>query len=338
MKRAAMILSPLIVVATFAAALRFGTVDTTWSDVWGALTGETGDRAQMLRDFRLPRSLIALVIGAHFAVAGMMMQISMRNPLADPTIFGVSGGAACAITGVMFLAPYIGLVGHDVRPSMDYLPAGSMQPIALTGAVLATLAVLALGRRAGFAAPRTVLIGVMMGVVLNGLVMGLVLALPVASSEMAIIWVSGALYGRNMNALMQLLPWTALGVVLTLWWVRRLAVLRFDPDMAQSLGLDDTRLRPMAMLTAAGLAASAVAVAGPVGFVGLIVPHAVRIVAGVSLPAQLWLNTLLGAALVTGADTLGRVMFAPIEVPVGIVTSLIAAPVFIALLRLNLKG
>lgn len=338
MARAALWLAPVALTAAFVCAMRYGAVPSTWPQVWAALSGAPGDMAQMLRDFRLPRSLIALLVGAHFAVAGMIMQIAMRNPLADPTIFGVSSGAACAITGVMLLAPDLGLVAPNVRPDQDYLPAIVMQPVALAGAVLATALVLVLGRNGGFASGRIVLMGVMVGAVLNGLVMGFVLALPTANSEMAIIWISGALYGRSMSNLWQVLPWSLAGLSCAVVLVRVLAVLRFAPDMALSLGLNDRRMRPVAMLTAAGLAASAVAVSGPVGFVGLIVPHAVRLIYGPGLAGQLWLNAVLGATLVALADTLGRVMFAPIEVPVGIVTSLIAAPVFILILRVKLKG
>lgn len=338
MSRARLILAPLLAALAFALALRFGMVESTWADVWAALAGGEGDAAQMLRDFRLPRTLIALLTGAHFALAGMMMQVAMRNPLADPTIFGVSGGAAFAITATMLLGAHIGLLSDEVQVTRSYLPAHLMPPIAIIGAALATGAVLVLGRRDGFSSGRIVLTGVMIGAVLNGLVMGCVLALGTSQTEMAIIWLSGALYGRNMGHLWQILPWSAACLALALLWLRALSILRFAPDMALSLGLDDRRMRPLAMLTAAALAASAVAVSGPVGFVGLIVPHGVRLLHGPSIAGQMWLNITLGAALVTLADLLGRVMFAPIEVPVGIVTSLIAAPVFIAILRSKLKG
>jgi iron complex transport system permease protein len=204
--------------------------------------------------------------------------------------------------------------------------------IALFGALAAVGIMLLLSWDGGFAPRRMALTGVVFGAVLAAAVMGLVLGMPEAQTQLAVLWLAGSLYARDFSQVWPALPWTLAGISATAALLGPLSVLRFDSASAASLGADTMRLRFWLVLIAAGLAGSAVSIAGPVGFVGLLVPHVTRLIAGPDLRAQLGINIWLGAVLVIVSDGLGRALIAPNEIPVGIVTSLLGAPFFIFLL------
>ena len=324
---------PLLALLAALASLRLGAVDVPWVEIAHWIFGGADDSTgALLSRYRGPRTAAAALVGAHFAVSGMILQIVLRNPLADPTIFGISGGAALAVVGSMVVAVSVAAPATGVIIPADYVPMHFVPFIALFGALLATAAMLALSWDGGWRPRPTALTGIVLGAVLSAIVMAGVLSLPEAQTQLAVLWLSGSLYARNLAQVWTILPWTLAGLAATGLLLRHLSLLRFDTASAVSQGIDVASIRVLLILTSAGLAASAVAVAGPVGFVGLLVPHAVRRLVGPDLRLQLWLNIWAGAVLVMLSDGFGRAVLAPVEVPVGIVTSLMGAPYLIYLL------
>lgn len=319
---------PLALVCVGLISLRLGAAGGSWFDVWQSFEGLGHGQADLIATYRLPRALAGAVVGVHFAIAGLIMQIVLRNPLADPTIFGISGGASLAVVGAMSLSLAMFPASQTISVSTDYLPLAIVPHIALAGGLLATLIVFWLSWEGGLSVNRMILTGVIFGALLNAIVMALVLSLSEARTELAILWLAGSLYARNLSHLWPAIPWTVVGIVATIFLTRELSALRFDRQTAQSLGVRLGWVQPALIIVATGLAASAVSVAGPVGFVGLLAPHIVRRFGVQSLAFQIWSCAFVGAILVVFGDTLGRIIVIPLEVPVGIVTSLIGAPVF----------
>lgn len=329
---------PVLLIVAILLSLKLGVTGAVWADVWHSVGSSPEGQAGVIATYRLPRVAAALIVGMHFALAGLIMQIVLRNPLADPTIFGISGGASLAVVAAMSMT----LAFHPVTESMtvvrSYIPIGMVPHIALAGGVAATGMVLWLSWDNGFSVGRMTLNGVILGAILNAIVMALVLSLSESRTELAVLWLAGSLYARGFDHLWPTLPWTVIGLLALLSQLRALSALRFDRQTAQSMGLRVAWAEPLLILIAAGLAASAVAVAGPVGFVGLLVPHLARLLGARSMPYQVWIAIFGGALLVITGDTLGRIMVPPREVPVGIVTSLIGAPVFAYILNRRIRS
>lgn len=332
---------PLLLLLLCLISLRLGVTGASWADVWHSLGQAPQEQASIIAQYRLPRISAAVVVGIHFALAGLIMQIVLRNPLADPTIFGISGGASLTIVGAMAISlALIPINDTTISASTDYIPLELLPYIALAGGLGATALVLALSweRGRGFSPQRMTLTGVIVGAILNAIVMVLVLSMSEANSELAILWLAGSLYARDFDHLLPTLPWTLAGLVAIVILSRSLSALRFDTASAQSMGINLRVTRPLLILLASSLAASGVAIAGPVGFVGLLVPYIAKIIGVRQMSYQIWVCCFIGAALVVASDTLGRIIAAPVEVPVGIVTSLIGAPLFALILNRNLRS
>lgn len=315
--------------------LKAGVTGASWADVWASLGPDPDGQAAIIATYRLPRIAASVLVGLQFGLAGAVLQIVLRNPLADPTIFGVSGGASLAVVLAMSLAIAIAPPSESINVATSYLPLHWLPPIALAGGLCATAAVMALAwdRRSATVSPtRLLLMGVVLGAILNAVVLALVLSFSESRTELAILWLAGSLYARNFSHLLPALPWTIAAFSLVLALIPSLAALRFDRATASSLGVAQSRAIPLAIVAATTLAASAVAVSGPVGFVGLLAPHIARRLGGREIASLLWASAAIGAGLVMAGDTLGRLIIAPGEVPVGIVTSLIGAPIFALLL------
>lgn len=323
---------PILLLLVGALSMRFGIAGGTWADVLDTLTGTITPKSEIIRDYRLARVVAGSIVGLHFAIAGLIMQTVLRNPLADPTIFGISGGASMAVVAAMSLALTLFPSTHFVTVSDDYLPLAWVPHVALIGGLLATALVFLLSWDNGISAKRIVLNGVIIGAVLNALVMALVLSLSEERTVLAILWLAGSLYARNFSNLWPALPWTFVGLCLTVYFIKDLSALRFDRNTATSIGLPVARTQVILVLVAAGLAASAVSIAGPVGFVGLLAPHIARMFSRGNLPYFIWTSAFVGALLVVGGDAIGRLVLMPTEVPVGIMTSLLGAPLFAYLL------
>lgn len=168
---------------------------------------------------------------------------------------------------------------------------------------------------------------------LNALVMWTIITWGGGRTETSILWLAGSLYGRDFQHLFSILPWTLFGLLATVVILRPLSILRFDEVLAQSLGLNIMRWRIISITVAVALAASAIAIAGPVGFIGLIVPHMARLFIGNQLGQLVIISALAGASLTLGADILSRLLLNPLELPVGALTTLIGIPVLLFLLQ-----
>ncbi|HEY5791411.1 MAG TPA: iron ABC transporter permease [Gammaproteobacteria bacterium] len=279
--------------------------------------GEPLERTLLL-ELRLPRALAAFSVGALLALAGALMQVLLRNPLADPYVLGISGGAASAA----LLALLAGLGTAGVSGS------------AFAGALAAVLLVFALGRGAGdWSATRLLLTGVVLAAGWGALIGFLLATSPDRNLPGMLFWLMGDLGGAGPGG-----PWLgwgalALGLPAALLLAPRLNVLAHGDLQAALLGVDLARLRTALYLLASLLTAAAVTVAGTIGFVGLVTPHLLRLLGATDHRRLLPACALLGGALLLLADTAARSLIAPRQLPTGILTALIGVPLFLFLLR-----
>ena len=305
-----------VAVAAVALALAIGSVDVPLATVWSALVGsDDATDASIVRDLRLPRAIAAFAVGGLLAIAGALMQVMLRNPLADPYVLGLSGGAACGALGAI-------LLGF----------AALATPAAFAGAATSTLLVFGLARGRGtWSSTRLLLTGVVVAAGFGALIMLMLAVAPDTQVRGMLFWLIGdlsvAAHGERALAV--------LGLVLAaaLLFARDATLIARGDVTAAALGV---RVRAVALalhVIAAIAAAVAVTVAGSIGFVGLVVPHAVRLVIGNDQRYLLPAAALAGGALLVLADTLARTVVAPAQLPVGVLTALAGVPLFLWLLR-----
>ena len=290
-------------------------------DVLGALLWPDGSETSVIvRQLRFPRTCVALVVGAALGTAGAQLQGLTRNPLADPGLLGVSAGAALAVVST---STVLGVGGH----------AGQALA-ALAGALAATLGVwLLAGRgRAGASPLPLVLAGVAVTALLGSVTTVLVL-LDAETLDEYRFWAVGSVAGRDVDLLLPVAPFLVLEIVLAAACARTLDLLGLGEDLARGLGARLAWGRGGAVLSATLLTAAAVAVAGPVVFVGLVAPHVARVLVGAVHRWLLPASALTGALLLVLSDVVGRLLARPGEIQVGIVTALVGAPFLIALVR-----
>lgn len=278
-------------------------------------TAQTAD--QIVWNLRLPRALTGAMVGSNLAVAGAILQAVMRNPLADPHIIGISAGAG--ITGIVVLVLF---------PAMTYL----MTPVAFLGAMAAAGAIYALAWKNGIKPVRIILAGVAVSAFLSAGISG-ILVFYSDRVHGALLWMVGGFSAASWNEAAVIAPYWCAGLLLALIGAYYLNVLQLGDDMARALGLNIELARVLLTAVAALLAASSVSVAGLLGFVGLVVPHMVRLLVGTNYSYIIPGSALLGMAVVTLSDTLARVLFAPVELPAGLIMAFIGAPFFLFLLR-----
>lgn len=303
----------------FLVSLRLGAVQLSLGQVWGALWSFADPTARLIVwDFRLARSLVALLVGAAQGAAGAVVQGVLRNPLGDPHILGVSGGATFVAVTVLTALPQV---------PMRLVPA-----LALPGGVLAGALAYRLAWEGGVAPDRLALSGVAVGALFSAGTTIVVVNSPYKITQ-SMIWLSGSLWGRSWEHLLALWPWVVPSLLIIFIMASKINVLTLGDDVARGLGVRVDAVRLLLTGLASILAASAVAVAGPIGFVGLTVPHLARLLVGTDHRSALPVAALLGAVLVLAADTAGRTLVAPLEIPAGVVTALLGAPYFLYLLR-----
>ncbi|MCJ2131715.1 FecCD family ABC transporter permease [Methylobacterium sp. E-045] len=317
--------------ALFGLAVFLGTVDVAPADVFEVLAGRGSGLAQLVvGELRLPRVLTGMLVGAHFALAGFLLQAITRNPLADPSIIGVSQGATLAVTVFLLVSVYGGAPGQD---SLYALPEAWLPAVGLGGGVLTGLTVYFLALRHDIGPLRVTLCGIAVGAVLQALAVGIIAGWGTSRIEILLQWLSGSLYARSWDDVAFLAPFTTVGVIALSLVRRPVDLLGFEVSTARAMGLAYGPYFTLVLVLACGLAASAVGVVGPLAFVGLVVPHVARAAAGARPGLVLSLTAILGAALVTAADLLGRLVGGTEEIPVGVVTAILGAPALIILLR-----
>lgn len=313
-----LILAPAVLLMLIAYGLSYGSVPVPLSSVWQALTSEsTAQYETIIVNLRLPRVLIAMLVGACLAAAGSLLQGVMKNPLADPGIIGVtSGGGIAAIAGML------------IFPEWSYM----LPLIAFAGALITSLAVYLLSWDNGTSPFKIILAGVAVNALL-GAAMNAVMVMYSDRVQAVLPWLAGGLSGRSWSHLLFMLPYAAAGLLLSILAIKPANLLLLGDDASRLLGQRVELHRFVLIALSSLLAGAAVSVAGLVGFVGLVVPHAVRMLAGEDYRFLLPLSILWGAALVLFADIAARSWFDPIQLPVGVLLAGLGAPFFLFLLK-----
>ena len=311
--------SALILVGSMMLAVSLGAVSLGPSRVFDGLF-DRGDNVarQIVWQLRVPRVLVATLIGANLSVAGVLLQGVTRNPLAGPHVLGLSAGAGFAAITVVVVAPGT--------------PIELVAPAAFVGAVTAALVVYGLAWRGGISPVRFALSGVATAALFTALSTA-VLAHSDLFTQRVLSFLAGGLFARDWDDARQIAPYTLVLGGIAIVVAGALNVLALGDDVARGLGMKVERMRLLLVVLAAGLTGSAVAVSGMLAFVGLVVPHGARLLVGSDHRRTAPLAALLGASLLVLADTLSRIVIAPAEIPVGIVTAVIGAPVFLLLIR-----
>ncbi|MFE6717815.1 FecCD family ABC transporter permease [Streptomyces albidoflavus] len=310
----------LVLAGVMVASLAYGSRDVPWADVQAAIGGADGTLGEAAAAKRIPRTLLAVVIGAALALSGAVMQGVTRNPLADPGILGVNMGASLAVvTGVAFFG---------LTSPTSYIW------VAIVGAAASALFVYTVGTlgRGGATPLKLALAGAATSAAFASLVSAVVLPRNDIAGSFR-LWQIGGVGGASYERIGQVLPFLVAGFLLCLLSARALNSLALGDELAAGLGERVALVRAVAALGAVLLCGAATAVAGPIAFVGLVVPHTCRLLVGVDHRWLLPLSMLLGAVLLTAADVVGRVVARPSEIDVGIVTALIGAPFFIYIVR-----
>ncbi|MDJ0724036.1 MAG: iron ABC transporter permease [Prochloraceae cyanobacterium] len=303
-----------------------GTAEISLSEVYTALTAFDGSSDLLIvRTVRIPRSLIAIMVGASLGVAGAIMQGLTKNPLASPSILGVNAGASFAVViatlifgnNSLYTYAWIAFVGAALSAiavySISYLSRGGVTPLNLTisGAALTAF--------------------------ISALTSG-ILILNQRSLDEIRFWLAGSVAGRELNLLIQTLPYLILGLILAFALSQQITLLSLGENVAKGLGQKTAQIKILAALSIILLAGGSVAIAGPIGFIGLIVPHIVRFFVGFDYRWILPYSAVFGAILLLVADILARIVVKPIELPVGLMMPLIGAPFFILLIKLKVKN
>lgn len=295
-----------------------GAAEITPAEIWQAVFFSGGGvKEQILYNIRLPRTLTAALVGMNLALSGAVLQAVMKNPLADPHIIGISSGAGLA--GIVILILF---------PALEYL----VTPVAFVGAMGAAACIYVLAWKNGIRPVRIILAGVAVSAFLGS---GISALLIFYSDRVhgALMWMVGGFSARSWPHVDMIWPYALLGFFLALGGAKHLNILQLGDETAKGLGLRVEVVRLAMTAAAALLAASAVSVAGLLGFVGLVVPHTARLLIGSDYRFLLPAAALLGAAVVTASDTVARIAFSPVELPVGILMAFIGAPFFLFLLR-----
>lgn len=317
-RKIAIIVSPILLLLSVFYGLSYGSVSISLGEIWTIFT-TNGQSAQdtIIMNLRLPRVLVGLLTGACLAAAGAILQGVMRNPLADPGIIGVSAGGGLAAVITMVLLPQLSYL----------LPAA-----AFIGAFATSIIIYLISWDKGTSPVKIVLAGVAINALLGAIMNGIMV---VYSDRIQAVlpWLSGGLNGRSWYHLSFMAPYALIGLGLTILAIKPANLMLLGDDSAKLLGQKVELQRLLLILLSSLLAGAAVSAAGLIGFVGLVVPHAVRLLIGEDYRFLLPVSIVGGAALVVFADTIARTWFDPIELPVGILLACVGAPFFLILLR-----
>lgn len=281
------------------------------------------DHPFVVQNLRLPRTLVAFMVGMALAISGTIFQGLTRNPLADPGIIGINAGASLAAVIVIVLLPSA--------------PIYTLPLSAFGGALLMAILIYSLAWNNGSSPILLILMGVGLSAIASAITSLMITFGEIYDVSNALVWLAGSVYGRTWEQVFSLLPWLIVFVPMALTLARHLNALNLGDDVAKSLGSQVEWQRGLLVLVGVALAGAGVATAGNIGFIGLIAPHLGRQLVGATHEGLIPTSALLGGVIVVMADLLGRTLFAPIELPCGIVTAAIGAPYFLYLLIRNRK-
>lgn len=320
-----LLVSLFVLLMSLVASLTYGAAEIPLSKISAALIAFDGSTDHLIiRTVRLPRSLIAMMVGAATAVAGTLMQGLTRNPLADPGILGINAGAVMAVVMTSFIF-------------------GTSSPIvyawsAFLGAGVAAVTVYLLGSlgRGGLTPLNITIAGAALTAFLSSITTGILILSQKTLDEIR-FWLAGSVAGSDFTLFLQVLPYMALGLVVAFAIAKPLTTLSLGEDVARGLGQRTAWVKVTAAISVVLLAGSAVAAAGPIGFIGLVVPHIVRFFVGFDYRWILPYSAVFGAILLLVADIAARLLIKPQELPVGVMTALFGTPFFIYLARWKVK-
>ncbi|WP_261303656.1 FecCD family ABC transporter permease [Paenibacillus andongensis] len=309
----------LIMMIGVICSLKWGQAQVPWRTLFEALTYQGSDKAHLyIQTLRLPRAIMACMVGMQLALAGLLTQLTTKNPLASPHIFGINAGAALAVVVGLVALPHFGNIG--------------LIGFAFVGAALSALLIWSLAGTGRQQYVRLALAGITIHFLMSSLTEGFIIMNQHATDSM-IFWLVGSLNQAAWTEVRIILPFFVGGIVLFSFMLPSFKLLLMDDDIAAGLGGRINLVRGISMMLVILLAGSAVALCGPIGFVCLLVPHIARAMVGTNLTILGPLTALLGGNLLLYADFLSRFIAFPFESPVGIVTSAIGAPYFIYLAR-----
>lgn len=317
-----LVLALVVLGVVVVASIALGAKEIGVSTVFEAFDSYDGglDDHVIVRELRVPRTVLGLLVGIALGLAGAVMQGVTRNPLADPGLLGVDAGAALFVVAGIYLL--------DLSSVLTYVW------FAFAGAAVASVVVYGLGSlgREGATPVKLALAGAAVTALLASITSA-ILIVDLASLDQFRFWQVGSIAGRDGRVALQVLPFIAVGTILALASGRVLNALSLGDDVARSLGQQVGWSRVLSAVAVVLLCGAATAAAGPIAFVGLVVPHVARAITGPDYRWVLPYSAVFGAVLLLGADTIGRTIARPGEVQVGIVTALVGAPFFVALVR-----
>ncbi|MDU6822097.1 MAG: iron ABC transporter permease [Intestinibacter bartlettii] len=318
-KKICMILTTVFVLCfTILISLRIGSIDVSFKElIDGMFLSKQSNNFLIIRDLRMPRVLSAVLIGGNLAVAGALLQTTMKNPLADPGIIGISSGASLGAIAVMVI--FTDLIKYKII-------------IAFIGGIIAACLVYLIGEDKGFSPVRIILAGVCVNSILNAL-SSMVTVFNSAGVSSIQTWLLGSLVNVTWNDFKILALYTIVGIALCLLVIKSCDLMGLGDKTAQSLGLNVNRVRVMITFVAVFLTSISTGVGGVISFVGLVIPHICRFLIGSSHKFLIPFSYFMGGFLLLVADTVSRNIFRPYEIPVGLTMCLVGGPFFIYILR-----
>ena len=318
----------VLLIIIFLLSLNTGLIKIDPLTVINTFLGNGSEQDELLLlEFRLPRIVIAVLIGMGLAVSGTVLQGVVKNPLADPGIIGINAGAGLAV--MIFVIYFSTELGNSVfiMPIVAFIGAG------ITAVVIYAFSY---KKDEGVSPIRLILVGVAFAAGISALMIVLTLRIDPESYSFVATWLAGSIWGTSWNFVLALLPWLVILIPFVYFKSRVLDVMNLGDATAVSLGMNLERERRWLLAAAVALAAASVSVSGAIGFVGLIAPHMTRRLVGETHKYVIPIAALIGAVLVLTADTLGRLILQPAEIPTGVVVAIIGAPYFLYLLaKLN---
>ncbi|RNB82641.1 iron ABC transporter permease [Brevibacillus nitrificans] len=316
-----LVLSAVTLLAAFL-CMGIGSIYIWPGQIIGVLAGESSSYAFVIENYRLPRTVLAILSGAGFAVSGVILQGMIRNPLASPDVVGVTKGAGLFAVVVIILFP---------AASPLVLPV-----VAFLGALAVAVVLILFANRSGAQPGTFALVGLAVGAICQALTEFILVKYPLQAND-SLVWLAGSLWGKGWDEIYGLLPWLCVLLPLSLSLHRKLDIINLDEVSSTGLGLHVERTRYVLLVLAVALAGACVAAIGSIGFIGLIAPHIARKIFGSQHRYLLPGAAILGGLILVLADALGRGLRPPTEIPAGILTAMIGVPYFLYLVHQEKK-